>query len=188
MNVNAEIARELLDYNPETGEFTWKYRERHWFSSLRGYKTWNAKHAGKCAGYLRTDVRWGYQYREVRLMWANYKEHRLAWLWMTGEWPVDEIDHKNQDATDNRWTNLRQSTHQGNMRNLSLSKNNTSGYIGVSWEKRYSKWLAYARLDGKRKYLGMYDELERAAAAVRVFYTENGYDKAHGLKPAHYHA
>lgn len=188
MNINSEIARELLDYDPDTGEFTWKYRERHWFSSLRGYKMWNAKNAGKRAGYLRTDVRWGYQHREVRLMRSNYKEHRLVWLWMTGEWPKDEIDHKNQDATDNRWPNLRQATHTENMRNISLAKNNTSGHIGVSWEKRYSKWLAYGRVGGRRKYLGMYEDISEAAAVVRSFYAEQGYDANHGLEPAHYHA
>lgn len=188
MNINAEIARELLDYDPENGTFTWLPRKREWFSSDRSWKSWNGKHPGKRAGYVRTDARWGYQYREVRLMWANYKEHRLAWLWMTGEWPTDEIDHKNQDATDNRWKNLREATHQDNMRNLSLAKNNTSGYVGVSWSRRENKWVAYARISGKRKYLGVYDDAKEAASLVRAFYDEHGYEATHGLEPAHYHA
>jgi hypothetical protein len=80
-----------------------------------------------------------------------YREHRLAWLYMTGEWPTHEIDHINGDRVDNRFCNLREATASENRWNSRKRVNNTSGYKGVSWDsaKRLVEGAHHSRLPGK---------------------------------------
>lgn len=89
---------EYLTYNPETGEFFWKYREN-------ARQQWNGRYAGKRAGAItaRGD-------RHITIRPLVFKEHRLAYWFMTGEIPSCQIDHINNDQTDNRWANLRLAT------------------------------------------------------------------------------
>jgi hypothetical protein len=76
-----------------------------------------------------------------------------------------ECDHANQDKLDNCRHNLRPATRCQNQRNKNKLRNNTSGYIGVYWNKQQSKWMAYIRIDGKLKHLGYFDDKEDAARA-----------------------
>jgi hypothetical protein len=92
--LTAERLRELLSYNPETGEFTWRVGQR----------------AGKVAGSIKG--RWGYIL--VKIDQRTYRTHRVAWLYVTGSWPVDQIDHINGVRNDNRFSNLREATHAQN--------------------------------------------------------------------------
>jgi hypothetical protein len=78
----------------------------------------------------------------IQINGKTYQAHRLAFLYMTGKFPPDEVDHINHEPSDNRFVNLRQVTRLENLRNQSLSKNNKSGFTGVSWYGRYSKWVA----------------------------------------------
>lgn len=118
----------------------------------------------------------------------NYKAvpaHRIAWLYMTGEWPNFEIDHINRDGTDNRWVNLRNGSGI-NKRNLSRSKKNKSGVTGVSWDSRRSKWRAvghYTDDDKKyrQKFLGYFSDIDSASKRVSLFRKDNNYDPFHGL-------
>lgn len=73
-----------------------------------------------------------------------------------------EVDHINNNPLDNRKTNLRICTHKENLKNMSLSKRNTSGYKGVSWYKRYNKWKVRIVYNGKDIHLGYYDTLDEA--------------------------
>lgn len=100
-----EIVRELLDYNPETGVFTWRPRDRKWFNTDRIWNSWNAKLAGKPAG---TPHRSGYIW--IGLNGKLLAAHRLAFLWMAGAWPTRQVDHRDRDRANNRWTNLRDAT------------------------------------------------------------------------------
>lgn len=94
--------------------------------------------------------------------------HRIAWYMATGIDPIDfELDHANGDKTDNRISNLRRATRADNNRNQPKQKNNTSGYKGVSWNKTYSKWVAYIGVDWKRQHLGYFDTLEDAHTAYK---------------------
>ena len=95
----------------------------------------------------------------------RYSAHRLAWLYMTGDWPPDEVDHKNRVRTDNRWDNLRLADTFTNKRNTSAYRNNKSGFKGVSWHVCSRKWRSRIRVDGKEKNLGLYDTPEQANAA-----------------------
>lgn len=76
-----------------------------------------------------------------------------------------EVDHRNADGLDNRRANLRLATKAENGRNRSAPSNNTSGYKGVSWNKRHQEWYAHITADKKRKHLGHYDSQESAALA-----------------------
>lgn len=157
MTLTAEYLRERLRYDPETGVFTWlgipvaHYRD----------KIWNAKYAGTRAGNLDR----GTGYVRIRLGRRNYQAHRLAFLWVVGQWPGGEVDHRNRDRTDNAWDNLRVAQHTGNCQNASLRADNSSGRKGVSWSKQFQKWRAEITPFGTRIFLGYFDDLEEAAAA-----------------------
>jgi hypothetical protein len=120
--LTAEKLRSRLHYCPDTGEWSRlvKMSNRPIGSPVGSLKP---------SGYLLLDVD-GHRYRS----------HRLVWLYMTGAWPVGEIDHRNTVRSDNRWENLRLASEQQNQANSSKPRDNTSGFKGVYWNKQQSKW------------------------------------------------
>ena len=138
--------KQLLHYDPETGIFTWICRRR-----------------GVIPGQVSGSIfRSGY--RIIRIAGKGYRAHRLAVLYMTGEWPADEVDHKRGNSDDNRWEKIREATHKENLRNTKIRTDNTSGVKGVFFDKRYRKpWIAEIWVDGKKQYLGQFATLEEAA-------------------------
>lgn len=187
MQITPEIVRELLDYNPETGVFVWKPRGRHRFSADIDFNRWNSRNAGSRAGGVTCNTK-GYTSRRIKIFSSTQKEHRLAWMWMTGEYPPEQVDHRNRDATDNRWHNLRASTNSENAKNMSMSGNNTSGVSGVFWIKSKRRWCAKVCCDGVLTVLGSFRDIDDAAIAVQEFRKERGFDPEHGLRKPHYHA
>lgn len=144
-----EILHSILDYDKTTGVFMWK------LSRSRTAK------AGMTAGCLSSCG-----YMQIMINRKKYMLHRIAWYMSTGTDPVDfELDHINGDKTDNRIENLRKATRADNNRNQPKRKNNTSGYKGVSWNKKYGKWVAYIGIDWKRRHLGYFETAEAAHAA-----------------------
>lgn len=184
-----ESLKELLHYNPLTGEFTWKERSSKWMEDERNRRSWNAKFAGKPAGTLFTKSKTGYQSIELCIFNKKYRAHRLAWLYMTGHLPEQQIDHIDQDARNNKWVNLREASFRDNSRNRCIHNNNTSGVVGVVWRKDRSKWAAQCGMGNKTHYLGEfdYDDLDLAAMTVMEFRAEHGFDPMHGMEHAHYH-
>ncbi len=161
-----EQLRDLLAYEPETGLFRWRVdRGAAWHGKIL-----NAR-AGDIAG---TETERGY--RAIRIDGRNYYAHRLAWLYMTGEWPKKQIDHVNANRDDNRWENLRAATSRENNWNSSKQKNNTTGFKGVYLDKRVNRYVAQIMHSGKRKHLGMFSSAEKAHAAyceaARAFHGE----------------
>ena len=169
-----EIIRELLDYDPWTGELTWRSRRRDWFDTEKDFKIWNIKHAGKPAGSI------GQGYRKVSIFHKRYQAHRLIWLWMTGEWPGQHMDHINHDRSDNRWKNLREATQGQNTRNMSPSLANTSGVTGVHWDKNSHQWVARIMVNGKLFWIGRFGTKDEAQAARLEAETIYGFHPNHG--------
>lgn len=145
----------LLHYDPETGHFTWRV-------------TRNQTAIGSRAGSPSGDG-----YIRIKVDGQLQRAHRLAFLYMTGEFPPNQVDHINRDRTDNRWENLRPATRRENEGNKGLRRDNTSGHRGVSWFKPAKKWAAYGYRNGRRVHLGYFASLEEAAAAAREWREEN---------------
>jgi hypothetical protein len=145
MTLTAEQLKNVLDYAPDTGVFTWAIRPS------------KAVKAGSIAGCLEKRI--GY----VTIGVANrvYKAHRLAWLHAYGQWPKGLIDHINGNKSDNRIGNLRDVFADGNSQNVRKpNKRNKSGFMGVIWYQ--NKWRASMSVNGKSKWLGDYATPEEA--------------------------
>jgi hypothetical protein len=99
---------------------------------------------------------------------------------MYGEWPNHEIDHINGDSLDNRICNLRDVTSQGNNRNMSLAKTNTSGVCGVRYKKDRSKWVALITLNNRQTHLGYYQDFFEAVCARKSAERKYGFHENHG--------
>lgn len=144
--IDAETVRRELSYCPETGVFV----------RLTG------RYAGQVAGTFCPPG-----YRRIMIGGCIFYAHRLAWLYVYGEWP-DEIDHINCVKSDNRICNLRVASRSQNMANVELRT--VFGRKGVSRSRRKNRpdgWAAYIRIDGKSVRLGTFDRIEDAAAAYQ---------------------
>ena len=146
--LTAERLRELLDYDADTGAFTWKV------SPGRRVKI------GSVAGTLDRNG-----YRRVGIDRRYYFAHRLVWLHVFGQWPADEIDHVTGSPDDNRLINLREAAHDENMRNYRLPKSNTSGLKGACWCAQTGRWQSNIRINGRATHLGRFDTAEEAHVA-----------------------
>lgn len=91
--------------------------------------------------------------------------HRLAWLYVNGSFPKNEIDHINRIRSDNRIANLRPASNLENAQNRSRSSNNTSGRSDVTWNKKTKKWRARLTVGYKRMHLGYFESLDDAFSA-----------------------
>ena len=140
--------RNTLTYSPDTGLF-------HWLVS-RG-----SKGSGFVAGYIETDGR-----PKVHLFGKRYIQSRLAYFYMTGAWPKEEVDHINRDVGDNRWCNLRAATRSENCRNMPALSRSKTGIKGVWFIA--GRYRAEIMLHGKRHYLGRFKTKEAAQQAYRV--------------------
>jgi hypothetical protein len=130
----------VIRYDPETGDF------------------FNIPLGIKLAGSPRKE--W---YLKIRVNGTYYSAHRLAWLYMTGRWPANDIDHINLLKNDNRWGNLREATRSDNFANRARYRNNTSGVKGVC--RKDGKWFAQISARGRKFHLGYYDDINDAARA-----------------------
>lgn len=131
--------KRLLCYDPITGEFRWLLKR----SGVR---------AGAVCGRVNPEG-----YREISVDNVLVRANRLAVFYMTGQWPVDEIDHRNRVKNDNRWENLRSASRVQNAANVGVRPCNTTGVLGVVWDKDRSKWRAQIRIGGKKTNLGRFD-------------------------------
>lgn len=176
--LTAEIARELLRYEPETGKLFWRKRGAHHFACNRDWfwKIWNTRWADTEA--FATDHDKGYNVGILNKV--HYRSHRVIWLMVTGDWPVADIDHINGDRKDNRWDNLRSVSRTENCCNSSIRSDNVSGVVGVSWSKSGKKWDAYISKDKKLHKLGLYSTKEEAVAVRKRAEKELEFHPNHG--------
>ena len=160
--------KEILDYDESTGIFTRRV-------IVHGSNAPEGSIVGVNVG----------RYLKVSIDCGQYFLHRLAWLYMHGEWPI-VIDHINGDGFDNRISNLRNTTQAGNTQNV-RSPRGTSKYVGVSYKKDRGKWRAKTKVGYVDHHIGYFDTEEQArdaylkAKAVLHPYWANEVDMAGGM-------
>lgn len=147
-----ERLRHLLEYDQETGTFTWRV-------CTKGHAS------GRAAGYrtARGEIRIGVD-------GERYLAHRLAWFYCFGEWPVEQIDHIDGNTSNNRLGNLRDVSGAVNSQNVRIARpfNKSSGVLGVGYYPHLNKTNPYyvqLVVGGKRVFCTQFDSLERAQAA-----------------------
>lgn len=147
-DLGQKCLRDLIDYNHDTGVFTWR-------AARPGCRSGDECGRVNTSGYL-----------EIGFLGKLHHAHRLAFLYMTGEMPLQSVDHINRNKLDNRWVNLRLASQSQNMANVVVRPNNTSGFPGVTWDKDRQKWRAQIRVAGKKTNLGRFADFDDAKAAV----------------------
>jgi hypothetical protein len=150
--ITQEYLKQILHYNAETGVFSWNKQ-----------LTNNIK-KGQIAGSLRKDGR-----IQIRTEGKIHLAHRLAWLYVYGEFPAHVIDHIDGDPSNNRLSNLRECSQSENLKNTRIHSDNTSGYKGVTWAAHTQKWKAYCSKNGKRTNLGYFQTAKEASDAYNRF-------------------
>ena len=143
-DLTQEYLKSILHYNPETGIWTWiSARPKIRIGDIAG---------GIVHGYL-----------SIKINGKKYFAHRLAWLYMTGEWPTEEIDHMDLNRKNCKWNNLREASRTQNFANQRKYSNNKSGIKGVCWDKSANKWLAQIQINKQKIMLGFYENVKDAA-------------------------
>ena len=162
-DISQEELRRLFAYDPETGVVTRKV-------SVSA----NTK-VGDVVGYLGN-----HGYFQVMISGTKYLLHRVIWRLVTGDTPPEQIDHVNHNKVDNRRLNLRLTSHPENARNQSMRSDNTSGHLGVCWNRAAQKWMAQIKVEGKTNYLGLFDDKADAIAAREAANLRFDYHPNHG--------
>mgnify|MGYP000859479568 CR=1 FL=1 len=158
-----ERLRELLEYNPDTGLFIWRVNRS---SNIR---------AGSLAGANHREG-----YRSISIDNKRYLAHRLAWLYVTGHWPENLIDHINECRDDNRFCNLRQANKSENGCNKGPRADSKSGVKNVMWQKRQGGWYVQLKINGTKYFYGYFKDIELASLVA-----EEARDKIHGVFANH---
>lgn len=155
LNMNNQITHDellkLLSYSEDTGHFTWIENRR---SNIL---------AGNRAGHITC-----YGYRIITAMGVRYQAHRLAWFYVNGAWPINDIDHIDRNRDNNSIGNLRQATRSENMRNTVAYSSNKLGAKGVHLDKKCNKFRVQIRIHGKLKHIGLFTTLEAAKSAYET--------------------
>ena len=148
-NLTTARARELLEYDPELGTFSWIDKRKSKRSKTVGHKS--------IFGYL-----------QIRIDGYLYMAHRVAMIYMGHEdlKSSDQVDHINGDTLDNRYSNLRIGDRSLNQQNLRRAKrHNKSGVLGVTFHPKRNNYTANIVVNGVRKYLGVFMTKEAAGIA-----------------------
>ncbi len=160
---DAKLIRDVVHYDIESGEFT------------------NIIHRGRAGVGRKSGSASIYGRRKYLRIFFNGRlemAHRLAWLYVYGDWPNGEIDHIDGNGMNNRISNLRDVTRAENRRNVSRYKNNTSGVTGVSFGG--NRWFAYIEIYGERKQLGRFINHWDAVCARKAAEYQHGFHVNHG--------
>lgn len=144
-----ERLRELLHYDPVTGDFTRRMRVK------------GSGPAGSVAGSINEDG-----YVVIVVDYRRYYGHRLAWFYVTGRWPDPQCDHDNRIRHDNRWENLREATIAEQRQNQAVKSHSKTGVRGVHFNEKAQRYRARITVDGVVHVLGQgFLTVEEASAA-----------------------
>lgn len=163
MSLTAKRVRELLDYNPKTGELVWKE-----YRNSQAQKGWVAG-CKDAHGYIVVGI-------DKKL----YKAHRLIWLHQTGNWPKGQIDHANHNRSDNRWCNLFDVSQRSNTLNRKKSKANTSTQTGL-YKVSENKWIARICVNRVQLNLGTFTNFDDAVNARQSAEIQYNFHTNHGI-------
>lgn len=141
---HSDVVR-LLDYDPLTGKFRWRIKRNQ---------------AGGEAGWINPET----GYRLIKICGVSVMAHRLAWFYMTGEWPLDRIDHRNGSRDDQTFTNLRPASDSQNKANEKTRRDNSLGVKGVRLHEN-GRYTARIHVNKQLFYLGLFDSWQEAKAA-----------------------
>lgn len=147
--LSAFMVRQLFSYDPDTGLLYWKRLSHRKSNRLVGAEAGTAHDKG---------------YRMVTIHKRRYFVHRVIWLYVTGEWPKNFVDHEDGITSRNAWSNLREATTVQNGHNLKCYKNNTSGHPGVRCRPG-GQWQARIRENHRDYVIGTFPTLAEAVAA-----------------------
>lgn len=148
--VSMDELKSILTYDENTGIFTWLISK------------------GRCAkGSIAGRKNKG-GYGHIQINKSDYLTHRLAWFYVYGKWPKYQLDHINGDRNDNRLCNLREVSNSENLQNSKTYRTNTSGFPGVSFDKKDKKWLAYIIVNYKQITLGRFINKDDAIEARKI--------------------
>lgn len=148
-DLTAQRLREVLEYDPASGAFTWRMRVSQ-----------RSKPGMRAGTHCKTDG-----YRRIQIDGAIYQEHRLAVLYVTGQWPPDEVDHRNGVRSENRWRNLRVGDKRLNMQNKRAGHaGSATGLLGVYYHSARDRYIATIGVGKRRVWLGTFKTPEAAHA------------------------
>lgn len=147
--MTSDYLKTILQYTPSTGEFRWTTR--------RGSRA--------ASGAIAGTVRKKSGYRIIQINKKLYLAHRLAWLYVYGYFPKEDVDHIDQNPRNNTIENLREATRAQNRCNTPARSDNKLAVKGVY--KRGKKYAAQIQSKGKKRYLGTYSTIEAAEEAYK---------------------
>lgn len=179
-----ELLRQLLRYEPDTGNLYWKERNVLLFNATKARSAehacaqWNSRLAGKEA-FTSDD---GKGYRSGLIFKKIYSAHRIIWTMFYGTAPTNQIDHINGIRSDNRISNLRVVSSKENSKNRALRSDNSSGHTGVYFVKKTCRWTCTISVDGKSMYLGVFADKDDAIAARKEAEAKYGFHQNHGRR------
>lgn len=162
--ITQEELKNKLFFDEENGIFLWKV-------STKKIKI------GDRAGSISKNA----FYEQITINYKQYRTHQLVWLYVTGVFPINKIDHEDHNRFNNRFSNLKHVDSLKNQRNRSKSKNNISGYTGVSFVKKSGKYRAYIGVLGKFISLGSFNNFSQAVSVRKSAEIKYGFHENHGL-------
>lgn len=157
-DIDQKTIKSIISYDPDSGKFSWIS------DALQG-KRFGCIHKG---------------YLTVKISNKPFFAHRLAFLYMTGQFPPDSVDHIDGDTTNNRWENLRPVDRAENGKNMKVGARNKSGVMGVFWRNESSNWRAYIKVGRKQLHLGTFHDFFLAVCARKSAEIANGFHANHG--------
>jgi hypothetical protein len=147
--MNSERLKSVVRYDPDAGLFVWLV------SNNISYKI------GDVCGTYRKDG-----YIHIKTDGRSYLAHRLAWLYVYGNWPTGQIDHIDGMRHNNRLANLRDVSQSVNLHNQKKARvDSKSGHLGVYWNNSDRKWMAQITSNGSQRCLGYFSDITDAIAA-----------------------
>lgn len=170
MTITQEELKKIIYYDQYTGYITWigKNIKR---TALVGSR------AGSISNKNNQNRK---SYIQITILCKRYYAHRIIWMYMTGSFPENQIDHINGNGLDNRWSNLRSVDNFENQKNIRISKRNKSGIMGVRWNKTDKHWVAQITVSHKQIHLGCSKNLFEIACARKSAEIKYNFHDNHG--------